>query len=120
MDDVLALDHVLEADQARVQPLVVGVLPASSALISSSSMIRCSSVSTRNIRPGLSRPLRTMVAGSRSSTDLRGEDDESVVGHPVARRTQAVAVEDRADLRAVGEDDDAGPSQGSISAEWNS
>ena len=40
--------------------------------------------------------------------DLRGEDDETVVGHPVARRAQAVAVEDRADLRAVGEDDARG------------
>ncbi len=35
--------------------------------------------------------------------DLGGQHHEPVVGDPVARGTQAVAVQDRADLRAVGE-----------------
>ena len=37
--------------------------------------------------------------------DLAGEDDEAVVGDPVAGRAQPVAVEDGADHRAVGEAD---------------
>ena len=52
--------------------------------------------------------------------DLAGEHDEAVVGHPEAAGAQAVAVERRTDERAVGEDDAAGPSHGSMSIEWNS
>ena len=37
--------------------------------------------------------------------DLAGQDDEAVVGDPVAGRAQPVAVEHGADDRAVGEDD---------------
>ena len=37
--------------------------------------------------------------------DLGAEDDEAVVGDPVAAGAQTVAVEDRADLGAVGEGD---------------
>ncbi len=37
--------------------------------------------------------------------DFRRHDDEVVLGHVVARRTQAVAIEHRADHRAVGERD---------------
>jgi hypothetical protein len=36
-------------------------------------------------------------------TDLAGEHDQAVFGDPVARRAEPVAVEDRSDLRAVGE-----------------
>ena len=35
--------------------------------------------------------------------DLAGQDDEAVVGDPEPAGAQAVAVEDRADQRAVGE-----------------
>jgi hypothetical protein len=38
------------------------------ALISSSSMMRPCSVSTRNMRPGCNRPLRTICSGGKSST----------------------------------------------------
>src|SRR5436305_545765 len=38
-------------------------------------------------------------------TDLAREDDEAVLRDPVARRTQSVAVEHRADDRAVSERD---------------
>ncbi len=37
--------------------------------------------------------------------DLAGQDDQAVLGHPVPARAQAVAVEHRADDRAVGERD---------------
>ena len=39
---------------------------------------------------------------------FRGQDDEIVLGHVIAARAQAVAVEHRADLRAVGERDRGG------------
>ena len=41
--------------------------------------------------------------------DLGGHHDEAVGGHVVARRAQAVAVQDGADHRAVGERDRGGP-----------
>ncbi len=86
-----------------------GLAAASWDLISSSLTMRPCSVSTRNILPGCRRPRWTMVSGSSSSTpDSRGEHDEAVVGHGVAARAQAVAVEDRADERAVGEADVGG------------
>ena len=76
------------------------------ALISSSSTMRPWAVSTRNIRPGWSRPLRTTRGGvDVEHADLRGEHDQAVVGHPVAGGAQAVAVEHGADDRAVGERD---------------
>ena len=75
-----------------------GAGAASSALISSSSTIRPCSVSTRNIRPGWSRPLRTTRRRVEvEDAGLGGEDDQAVVGDPVAAGAQAVAVEDRAD-----------------------
>jgi len=45
-----------------------------------------------------------LVLGDRQHAALGGHDDEVVVGDQVARRAQAVAVERRADLLAVGED----------------
>ena len=67
--DVLALGQVGELDLAGLQPLRVrAARRRGSALISSSSMMRCSAVSTRNIRPGCRRPLRTTLAGSMSRT----------------------------------------------------
>ena len=44
----------------------------------------------------------------RQDARLGGEHDQAVVGHPVAPRTQAVAVQGRADLGAVGEADSGG------------
>ncbi len=61
-------------------------------------------MSTRNIRPGCSRPLRTTRRRVEvEHADLAGQDDQAVVGDPVAPGPQAVAVEDGADQRAVGE-----------------
>ena len=45
-----------------------GSMLASSALISASGMMRPCVVSTRNVRPGSRRPLRTMRSGGTSST----------------------------------------------------
>ena len=123
MHDVLALGEVGEADQAGVQPLVVGVLGGELGLdLLVLDDAAAASVSTRNIRPGCSRPLRTTVARVEvEHADLGGEHDEAVVGDPVAAGAQAVAVEHRAD-RAVPsvKATQAGPSHGSISVEWNS
>ena len=52
--------------------------------------------------------------------DLGGQHDQAVVGDPVARGAQPVAVEHRADLVPSVNTTQAGPSQGSIIEEWNS
>ena len=54
--------------------------------------------------PGSSRPLRVIVdLVDVEDTGLGREHDEAVLGDPVAPGTQAIAVEDRADLVAVAE-----------------
>ena len=54
--------------------------------------------------PGCRRSLQADVLGRDvEHADLARHDDEVVLGHVVARRTQAVAIEHRADHRAVGE-----------------
>ena len=73
---------------------------------SSSSTIRPSSRSTRNILPGSSRPFATIaLGGDVERADLGGHDHPVVVGDDVAAGPQAVAVEHRADRLAVGEGD---------------
>ena len=58
------------------------------------------------MRPGCRRPLCEHVLGRDvEHADLGRHDDEAVLGDDVARRAQAVAVEHRADHRAVGERD---------------
>ncbi len=49
--------------------------------------------------------LHHLVRGNVEDTDLRGHDDQAVVGHPVTGRTQSITVEHRADDRTVGEGD---------------
>ena len=64
------------------------------------------SVSTRNMRPGCSRPFcDDLVGGDVEHADLGRHDDQVVLRDVVARGPQAVAVEDRADADAVGEGD---------------
>ena len=46
--------------------------------------------------------------GNRQHAHFRGHDHQAVLGDEIARRTQAVAVERRADLAAVGEGDGGG------------
>ena len=77
---------------------------ASVRFSSSSSMMRPCSMSTSSILPGCSRHFLTILRSGMSSTPTsERHDDEVVVGDDVARRPQAVAVERRADLAAVGE-----------------
>lgn len=55
---------------------------------------------------GLQAPLlHDLRFGNRQHARFRRHDDEVVLGNDVARRTQTVAVERRADLAAVGEGD---------------
>ena len=82
-------------------------------MISSSSMMRCSlgvdEEHPARLQPALADHLRGVDV---EHADLGGEHDQAVVGDPVARGAQAVAIEDRADLRAVGEDHARGPVPG--------
>ena len=81
-----------------------GCSAARASLISSSSTIRPWAVSTRNIRPGCRRPLRTTLLGrDLEDADLAGQHDQPVVGDPVPGRSQPVAVEHGPDDRPVGE-----------------
>ena len=75
-------------------------------MTSSSDTMRPRAVSTRKMRPGCSRSLSTMSSGGMSSTPTSDAMiDQVVLRHVVARRPEAVAVEHRADHRAVGERD---------------
>jgi hypothetical protein len=74
-------------------------------------------MSISSILPGCRRHfLMMLLFRDRQHAGFGRHDDAVVVGDEVARRTQAVAVERRADLAAVGEGDAAGPSHGSIRA----
>ncbi len=63
-------------------------------------------MSTRNMRPGSRRPLCSDVPGlDVQHPGLGSHDDETVLGHRVARGPQPVAVQHRADAAPVGERD---------------
>ena len=104
MDDVLEVGQVLEADQAGVQPLVVGLLGGEPALdllvLDDASLVEVEQEHAPRLEPALAGHgggVEVQHAG------LRREHDETVVGDPVAAGAQTVAVQDRADLGAVGE-----------------
>ncbi len=83
-----------------------GCAAASSRFTSSSETMRPRAVSTRKMRPGMQPLLEHDVFGRNvEHADFRRHDDQVVLGDVVARRTQAVAIEHRADHRAVGERD---------------
>ena len=108
--DVLALGDVVEVHQAGVQPLVVGVLGRELGL----DLLVLDDPVLLGVDEEHPARLEAALAdhGGRvevEHTDLGGQDDQAVVGDPVARGAQAVAVEDRADLVAVGEDDAGRP-----------
>ena len=106
MHDVLALGQVVELDQAGVQPLVVRVLGGELALdlvvLDDAVLVGVDEEHPAGLEPALADDGRRVDV---EHADLGGEHDEAVVGDPVAAGPQAVAVEDRADLGAVGEDD---------------
>ena len=106
VDDVLALGQVGQADQAGVQPLLVGVLAGEGGL----------DLLVADDAPGggvdEEHPARLQAAAAHDAlgldvehAGLGGQHDEAVVGDPVAPRAQPVAVEHGADERAVGEGD---------------
>ena len=94
----------LEVDQAGVQPLVVRVLGRELGLdlvvLDDPVLVGVDQEHPARLEPAL--------AGDRGGVevedaDLGGEHHQAVVGDPVARGTQPVAVEHGADLGAVGE-----------------
>ena len=104
MDDVLAVGQVVEVDQAGVQPLVVRVLGRELGLdlvvLDDPVLVGVDQEHPARLEPAL--------AGDRGGVevedaDLGGEHHQAVVGDPVARGAQPVAVEHGADLGAVGE-----------------
>ena len=118
VDDVLALGDVVEVDQAGVQPLVVQVLggePGLDLLVLDDPVL----VGVDEEHPARLQPALADDRGGVEveDADLGGEDDQAVVGHPVARRAQAVAVEHAIREPSVNTTA-AGPSR-SIIAEWN-
>jgi hypothetical protein len=98
-----------------------GPAAASWLLISSSSTIRPAAVSTRNIRPGRSRPLATTSAGSTSSTpaSLARITRSSAVRHHRAGRSPLRSSTAPTSVPSVNATP-AGPSHGSIRLAWNS
>ncbi len=115
-----ALGQRGQVDQAGVQPVVVGVLGGQGAL----DLVVGDHPALRGVQQehpaGLEAALGDHVGGRDvQHADLGGEHDHVVLGPPPAPGAQAVAVQDRADQRAVGEADAGGPSQGSMTAEWN-
>ena len=102
--DVLALGHVVEVHQAGVQPLVVRVLGGQLGLdllvLDDAVLVGVDEEHPARLEPALAHDPRLVDV---EDADLGGEHDEAVVGHPVARGAQAVAVEDGADLAAVAE-----------------
>ncbi|MCY1233212.1 hypothetical protein D9M72_457440 [compost metagenome] len=98
-----------------------GLAAATSALTSSSSMIRPASVSTRNILPGETRPFLTTLEGSTSMTptsEANTTNPSSVIQYRPGRRPLRSSVAPTR-LPSVKETA-AGPSHGSISREWYS
>ena len=109
VDDVLALGKAAEVDDAGMQPLVVGVLGGELGL----DLLVVDHAALRGVHQ--QHPPRLQAALPHDSrrvdvhhADLGGHDHQVVVGHPKAARAQAVAVEDGADHRPVGERDRGG------------
>ncbi len=98
-----------------------GLLDASSVLISSSSMMRPATVSTRNIFPGRRRPRRATRPGAMSSTPVSDASTirpSVVTSHRPGRRPlrSSVAPTSAPSLNTIA----AGPSHGSMRPEWYS
>ena len=106
VDDVLALGQVVQLDGAGLDPFPVGLLGGEGAL----DLVVLDDAVLGGVDEEHPARLEAALADDLGGVDvehadLGAEDDEAVVGDPVAARAQAVAVEDRADLGAVGEGD---------------
>ena len=107
--DVLTVGDVVEVHQAGVQPLVVGVLGGELGL----DLLVLDDAVLLGVDEEHPAGLQTALAdhGGRvevEDADLGGQHDQAVVGDPVARGAQTVAVEHGADLVTVGEHDARG------------
>ena len=107
--DVLALGDVVEVDLAGVQPLAVRVLGGELGLdllvLDDPVLLGVDEEHPARLEPALADDARRVEV---EHADLGREHDQAVVGDPVAAGAQAVAVEHRADLGAVGEHDARG------------
>ena len=108
-DLAVTLGEILEAQQARVDPLVVRVRGGEGGL----DLLVLDDPPGHGVHEEHPAWLEAALADDRrllqfEHADLGCEHDEAVVGHPITARTQAVAVEHRADLAAVGERDERG------------
>ena len=104
--DVLAVRQRPEVDQPGVQPLVVrllgGELRLDLVVLDDPAGGRVDEEHQAGLQPALAHDRRRVDV---EHTGLGAEHDEPVVGDPEPARSQPVAVEYGADLRAVGEAD---------------
>ncbi len=107
--DVLALGQVRQLDLAGLQPFGVGggggELVLDLVVLDDPLLGGVDEEHLAGLEAALADDLGRVDV---EDADLGTEDDEAVVGDPVAAGAQAVAVEDRADLGAVGEGDAGG------------
>jgi hypothetical protein len=109
VDDVLAVGQLFEADEPGVEPVPVGVLLGEGVL----DLLVVDYAALRGVDEEHAAGLEAALLGDLGGREvddarLRGEHDEVVGGAPPAGGAQAVAVEDGADLGAVGEADARG------------
>ena len=104
-----AVGEVVEVDQAGVQPGFVGVFGGQGGLDLLVLHDAAGGGVGQEDAAGLQAALPDHGGGvDVQHADLAGQHDQAVAGHPVPARPQAVAVQDRADDRAVGERDQRG------------
>jgi len=100
------LGQVAEMHEVLVQPLPVGLGGADRAfdllVLDDPALGRVDEEHAARLEPALAHDL---VGGDVEHAGLGGHDDGAFLGDVIARRAQAVAVEDGADLDAVGERD---------------
>jgi len=106
VDDVLALGKGSQVDETRVEPLTVRTLGSELGL----DLVVLDDPASGRVDEEHQPRLEATLAGDRRRVDvehagLRAEHDEAVLGDPEPSGAQSIAVEDRADLRAVGEAD---------------
>ena len=100
---------VVEVDQVPVQPGLVGVggdqFGLDLVVADDSSPDSVDEEHPSRLEPSFLNDLRR---GDVEDADLAGHDDQTIVGHPVPAGPEAVAVQDGADHRPVGEGDRRG------------
>jgi len=104
--DGRSLGQVLEVEMMLGEPIgvraLVGELPLDLLVLDDATLDGVDEEEAAGLEAALTDDVG---GGNVEHARLRGHDDEAVLGHAEARRAQAVAVEDGADLPAVGEGD---------------